>query len=44
MKEANFLLTGKRDLSGRKIAIQGLGAVGFALAEFCLKENVKLIV
>lgn len=34
----------KDDLSGVKISIQGLGAVGFGLAEYCAKDGAELFV
>ncbi|MBI3270514.1 MAG: Glu/Leu/Phe/Val dehydrogenase [Planctomycetes bacterium] len=37
-------LTGKAGLTGRKIAIQGLGQLGGALADRCLEEGAKLLV
>jgi leucine dehydrogenase len=35
---------GSSDLKGRTVAIQGLGAVGYALAEYLAKENARMIV
>lgn len=35
---------GSDDLSGRSVAIQGLGAVGYALAEYLAKDGAKMIV
>ncbi|RUO81331.1 amino acid dehydrogenase [Idiomarina tyrosinivorans] len=35
---------GSEDLSGVKVAIQGLGAVGYGLAEYLAKDGAKLIV
>ncbi|MCH8500293.1 MAG: amino acid dehydrogenase [Aliidiomarina sp.] len=35
---------GNEDLSGLKIAIQGLGAVGYDFAKYCANEGAKLIV
>ncbi|MGD2064947.1 MAG: Glu/Leu/Phe/Val dehydrogenase family protein, partial [Dehalococcoidia bacterium] len=37
-------LYGSRSLAGRLIAIQGLGACGYPLAEYLLKEGATLIV
>ena len=35
---------GSEDLNGLKIAIQGLGAVGYDFAEYCAKEGAQLFV
>ncbi|RUO21686.1 Glu/Leu/Phe/Val dehydrogenase dimerization domain-containing protein [Aliidiomarina haloalkalitolerans] len=35
---------GSEDLSGLRIAVQGLGAVGYDFAEYCAKEGAKLVV
>jgi leucine dehydrogenase len=35
---------GSDDLSGKKVAIQGLGAVGYALAQYLYKDGADLIV
>jgi leucine dehydrogenase len=35
---------GSADLKGRRVAIQGLGAVGYALAEYLAKEGANMIV
>lgn len=35
---------GSSDLKGRKVAIQGLGAVGYALAQYLTKEGAEIIV
>lgn len=37
-------LTGKGALAGRRVAIQGLGQLGGALADLCLEEGAKLTV
>lgn len=44
IKEACSFFYGSGNLAGRKIAIQGLGAVGYPLAEYLLKDNASLIV
>jgi leucine dehydrogenase len=44
IKEACDFLYGSRSLAGRRIAIQGLGACGYPLAEYLLKEGATLIV
>ena len=44
IKEACDFIYGKRDITGKKIALQGLGAVGFPLAERLLEGGAKLIV
>ncbi|MBA7571004.1 hypothetical protein ES708_12760 [subsurface metagenome] len=44
IKEAYDFVYGSRDLSTRKIAIQGLGHVGYPLAEYLLNDDAKLIV
>jgi glutamate dehydrogenase/leucine dehydrogenase len=44
IKEACDFIYGSRDLSKRKIAIQGLGEVGYPLAEYLLDDGAKLIV
>ena len=44
IKEASRFVFNTPDLKGKKIAVQGLGAVGFILAEHLLKENVNLVV
>jgi len=43
IKEACDFLYGSSDLSGRTVAVQGLGHVGFPLAEYLLKEGARLI-
>lgn len=35
---------GEPTLSGRKVAIQGLGAVGYALAEYLVKDGATIVV
>lgn len=35
---------GSSDLKGRKVAIQGLGAVGYALAQYLTKEEARIFV
>jgi glutamate dehydrogenase/leucine dehydrogenase len=44
LKEAASVTFGSPNLSGRTVAIQGLGAVGLPLAEYLLKEGADLIV
>jgi glutamate dehydrogenase/leucine dehydrogenase len=44
IKEACDFVYGSRSLNGRMIAIQGLGACGYPLAEYLLKEGATLIV
>ena len=44
LKEACDLVYGSRDLRARKIALQGLGHVGYPLAEYLLDAGAKLIV
>jgi glutamate dehydrogenase/leucine dehydrogenase len=44
IKEACDFVYGSRDLSGRSIAVQGLGHVGYPLAEYLLGDGAKLIV
>ena len=44
IKEACDFIYGSRDISKRKIAIQGLGEVGYPLAEYLLTDGAKLIV
>ena len=44
IKEACDFIYGSRSLSGRRIAIQGLGACGYPLAEYLLKDGATLIV
>lgn len=44
IKEACDFIYGSKDLSSKTIAIQGLGHVGFPLAEFLLDDGAGLIV
>ena len=44
IKEACDFIYGSRDISKRKIAIQGLGEVGYPLAEYLLADGAILIV
>jgi len=44
IKEACHITYGNRDLSGKTIAIQGLGHVGFPLAEYLLDDGAGIIV
>jgi leucine dehydrogenase len=44
IKEACDFVYGSRSLNGRWIAIQGLGACGYPLAEYLLREGATLIV
>lgn len=44
IKEACDFIYGSRDISDKKIAIQGLGEVGYPLAEHLLRDGAKLIV
>jgi len=44
IKEACDFIYGSRDISDKKIAIQGLGEVGYPLAEHLLGNGAKLIV
>ena len=44
IKEACDFVYGSRDLAARTIAVQGLGHVGYPLAEFLLKDGARLIV
>jgi glutamate dehydrogenase/leucine dehydrogenase len=44
IKEACDFVYGSRDISGKKIAIQGLGEVGYPLAEHLLDAGARLIV
>ncbi len=44
IKEACDFLYGTKDLSGKTIAIQGLGHVGFPLAEYLLDDGARLVV
>jgi len=44
IKEACNFIYGSDSLKGRKVAIQGLGACGYPLAEYLLKDGAGLIV
>jgi len=44
IKEACDFVYGSRSLAGRQIAIQGLGACGYPLAEYLLGEGAAIIV
>jgi len=44
IKEACDFVYGSRSLNGRRIAIQGLGACGYPLVEYLLREGATLIV
>jgi len=44
IKEACNFIYGSHSLDGKKIAIQGLGACGYPLAEYLLKDGANLIV
>ncbi len=44
IKEACDFVYGSRDLSHRRIAIQGLGEVGYTLSEYLLSDEAKLFV
>lgn len=44
IKEACDFVYGSRDLLKRKIVIQGLGHVGYPLAEYLVKDGARLIV
>lgn len=44
MKQAAKYKFGTESLEGRKIAIQGLGSVGWHMAEYILGENVELYI
>jgi len=44
IKEACDFLYGSQDLSGRTVAVQGLGHVGYPLAEYLLQEGARLMV
>jgi len=44
IKDACDFLYGSSDLSARTVAVQGLGHVGYPLAEYLLKEGARLIV
>jgi len=44
IKEGCDFVYGSKDLSGKTIAIQGLGHVGFPLAEYLLDDGARLVV
>ncbi|MCL2407065.1 MAG: amino acid dehydrogenase [Defluviitaleaceae bacterium] len=44
LKEVVLFQRGSASLDGLSIAVQGLGAVGYAMAELLLSEKVKLVV
>ena len=44
MKKAVKFHFGRDDMKGMKVAVMGLGAVGFAQAEYLLAEGAKLVV
>ena len=44
IKEACDFVCGSKDMSGKTIAIQGLGHVGFPLAEYLLDDGARLVV
>ncbi|MFP3975398.1 MAG: Glu/Leu/Phe/Val dehydrogenase dimerization domain-containing protein [Dehalococcoidia bacterium] len=44
IKEACDFIYGSRDLSQRRIAVQGLGEVGYVLAEYLLGDGARLFV
>ena len=44
MKEACDFIYGSKDLSKRRIAVQGLGEVGYPLVEYLLNDSAPLIV
>jgi leucine dehydrogenase len=44
IKEACDFVYGSRSLAGRQIAVQGLGACGYPLAEYLLGEGASLVV
>jgi glutamate dehydrogenase/leucine dehydrogenase len=44
IKEACDFLYGSTDLSGKTVAVQGLGHVGYPLAEYLVQEGARLIV
>jgi glutamate dehydrogenase/leucine dehydrogenase len=44
VKQAAKFKFGSDSLAGKKIAVQGLGACGFVLAEYYIKEGAKLFV
>ena len=44
LKQAVKFVTGNESLKGMSVAIQGMGAVGYAMAEFLAKEGCSLII
>ncbi len=44
IKEACDFIYGSKDLKGRKIALLGIGQVGYPLAEYLLADGAKLII
>lgn len=44
LKSCAQYVFGSSDLKGRKVAVQGLGAVGYALAQYLVKDGAELIV
>ena len=44
LKQAVKFKTGDDSLKGMKVAVQGMGAVGYAMAEFLLKEGCSLVI
>lgn len=44
LKQAVKFKTGSESLDGMKIAVQGLGAVGWYMVEYLMKEDVKLYI
>jgi len=44
LKEAVRFKTGSNNLAGMTVAVQGLGAVGYSMAENLLSENARIIV
>ena len=44
LKQAVKFHSGSESLDGKSVAIQGLGAVGYAMAECILRENTKLFI
>lgn len=44
LKQAAKFMYGSESLDGKKIAIQGLGSVGWYMAEFILREDAELFV
>ena len=44
LKQAVKFVTGDDGLKGMKVAVQGMGAVGYAMAEFLAREGCSLVV